>query len=142
MAEILFTDATGAATLQSSWPVPADRFRNWTPYQRPIGEGAHGLGDGQRYQYQFRTDHGASLEMPGIVNTDLAIALRFQAHLLGGGVCEVRTEDTLASVYPTCGLAPDGDVEITLEDRAMLEYTVRVTVIDVAASPVPMVCEY
>lgn len=142
MASIGFTDATGSATLQPSWPAPANRFRHWVPMQRPIGEGAHGLGDGVRYQFRHRTDYGASFELPGIANTDMDLALRLQEHLLSGGTCSVSTGDANAATYTTCCLAPDGDVEIELDDAAMLEYVVRLSVIDVSVSPAPMVCEY
>src|SRR5688572_20707461 len=107
MAKIDFTDSIGSATLACSWPSgQARRFRTWEPFARPFGEGAHALSDGRRYQFRFRTDYGASFEIAGIANSDVDIALRLQEHLLGGGVCEVTTDDLSSRVYTDCGLAP------------------------------------
>jgi hypothetical protein len=142
MAEISWIDSTGAATLASSWPAPADRFRNWQPTSRDFADHATGLGSGQRYAWSYREDYGASFEIPGIANTDVDLALRLQKHLEGGGIVEVETEDESTNTYSTCGIYPGTEVEIVLEDRAMLEYTVRLTVLNRAASPAPMLCEY
>lgn len=141
-SSIQFTDSVGSATLACSWPVPFDRFRNWVPFSRPIGEGANALAEGRRYQFQFRTDHGVRFEMPGILNTDVDIALRLMAHLIGGGLVTVNTGDASSRSYASCGLAPGTEPELTLEDRQLLEYTFAATVIDVSTTPVPLLCEY
>lgn len=142
MASISFTDSIGAATLACSWPSGAPRrFANWTPFQRPIGEGANELGTGKRHQFAFRTDYGAAFEVNGIANTDLDIALRLQEHLIGGGEITVTTDDLSSRVH-TCTLAPGTEPEIPFSDRQMLEYSFRVTVLDAAATPGQLLCEY
>ena len=65
-----------------------------------------------------------------------------QEHLLAGGEIAIDTDDANTASYSTCGLAPDADVEIELSDPAMLEYTVKLHVVNLAASPVPMLCQY
>lgn len=142
MAYITFNDGT-AATLTcypNAGHQAGQRFRSWEPFQRPFGEGAWALGDGRRYQFPFRTDYGASFELPGIPNTDVDIAMRLQAHLLGGGLCAVYTLDTNGATYTNCRLAPDGDVTIELEDRTTLEYVVRLSLVNLDSAR--MLCEY
>lgn len=142
MAYITFNDGS-AATLEpypSAGHEAGQRFRSWEPFQRPFGEGSWALGDGRRYQFSFRTDYGASFELPGIPNTDVDIAMRLQAHLLGGGSCAVYTLDANGATYATCYLAPDSDVTIELEDRQTLEYVVRLSLIN--AGGARMLCEY
>ena len=142
MPKIDFTDVLGAATVQSGWPTPANRFANWVPNARPIGEGANALGDGRRYLFEFRVDNTAAFEIPGIPHTDLDIVLRLCAHLVGGGFCAVTTDDTLASIYSECGLAPDTEPELSFSDRPTLEYTLRLTLLDVSATPTQLLCVY
>lgn len=141
MASITFNDGI-SATLQSAWPSPADRFRSWEPFARPIGEGAHGLGDGVRYQWRFRTDYGASFEVVGLTQAEMPVALRLQEHLLGGGTCTVTTDDASSNTYGTCGLAPETEPELSMENRTPVEWALKLTLIDVSGSPVAMVCEY
>lgn len=142
MPSVSFTDGTGAATVQSSWPAPANRFASWLPWSSPIGEGAHELGTGMRHQFRFRTDYGAEFTMRGILNTDVDLVLRLQAHLMAGGTVQVTTDDSASRTYATCCLAPDGEVILEGPDPQTLEYAVRLRVINVAASPIPMLCEY
>lgn len=142
MASIQFTDSGGAVTLQSAWPAPANRFASWLPFARPIGEGAHELGTGKRHQFRHRTDYGAEFEIRGVANTDVDLALRLEAHLTSGGTVQVNTGDASSRVYMTCCLAPDGAFELSGPDPVTLEYTVRVTLLNIVASPSAMLCEY
>lgn len=142
MSAVSWTDGTGSATLASSWPAPGNRFKNWVPFNVPIGEGAHGLGDGMRYQFRFRTDYGARFEIPGIQRTDVDLAIRLQEHLLSGGIVTVTTNDASSREYTECCLAPETQPELELTDSGMIEYTMRLAVINVAVSPTAMLCEY
>lgn len=139
---ITFTDATGAVTIQSAFNAPAGRFENWIPFNRPIGEGAHALGTGQRYQFAFRTDYGASFELRGVLRTDADLLARMEAHLIGGGTVALTTGDASSNTYATCGLGPDLPFPEFDYDREMREFTVRLTLINLAASPSAMLCEY
>jgi len=140
-AKIDFTDATGAATLECKWPVAsARRLQNWQPYRRPVGEHDHELGTGRRHIWPHRTDKIASFEIAGIPNTDVDIAQRLIDHLLNGGTCALDTGDG-THTYSECGLAPNTEPELTLEDRTALEYRFRVTLINLGSSA-SMLCEY
>lgn len=118
------------------------RFVDWNPIQRPVGPAVTALGTGRRYQYAFRTDYGASFSMTDIPNTKMSDMLRCQAHLVGGGLVEVWTEDSGGRNYTSCCLAPEGDVTIALSDKSALLYTMTFAVINVAASPSAMLCQY
>lgn len=143
MASISFTDSTGAAMLNSSWPGGAPRrFRNWRPYSKPFGEGANKLSDGQPHRFAFRIDHTASFEMPGIANSDMATLLRFVEHALGDGNTFTVTTDDLASRTYTCCIAPGTEPDVTREDAGMLEYTLALTVVNIVTSPTAMICVY
>ena len=143
MAYVSFTDGTGAATLEpytGATSTVGKRFRSWEPFQRPIGEGAWALGSGRHYRWTFRTDYGAAFEIPGIPGDDLSVALRLQAHLIGGGSCTVYTLDNNGAFYSNCYLAPDTDVTIELDDRKAYEFVLRLSVVNLDGDP--MVCEY
>jgi hypothetical protein len=143
MASISFTDATGSATLNSSWPSGAPRrFRNWVPYSRPFGEGANKLSDGQLHRFAFRTDHTASFEMPGIANSSMATLTRFLEWALSDGATFTVTTDDLASRTYTCCVAPGTEPEVTREDAGMLEYTLSLTVVNIVTTPTAMLCIY
>lgn len=151
MASISFTDGTGAVTLDNGTTAiatptgtngPGSRFADWTPFQRPIGPAVTALGTGQRYQYAFRTDYGASFSMTDIPNTKMSDMLRCQAWLLAGNTVSVATGDSSGRTYATCCLAPDGDVGITLQDKNVLLYAMSFVLINVASPPVAMICEY
>jgi hypothetical protein len=144
LARITFTDALGRVDFTNGYDTlaqgVASRFGNWTPFQRPVGAVATGLGTGARAMFRFRTDYGASFEMTEIPALNLAAALRLQAHLLDGGTVQVVTDDAFGRVYNTCCLAPDADVGVTLADRSDLVYTMTFTLINLDATP--MLCDY
>lgn len=120
----------------------ASRFADWVPFQQPVGPAVTALGTGRRYQFRFRIDYGASFTMTEIPNTKMSDMLRCQSHLLGGGLVKVYTEDTAGRNYLECCLSPDGDVSISLQDKTLLLYSMTFTLINVASSPVAMICQY
>lgn len=142
MASISFVDSGGAAALSNGKPAPADRFRNWKPDSAPHGEREHALGTGALYMFSFRDDHTASFEIPGIPNESMDTMLRLQMHLRKGGTVSVATDDAAARTYATCCLAPGAQPEISLSDPIELEYTFAVTLLNIAAVPVRMLCLY
>jgi hypothetical protein len=145
MASITFNDGT-SATLDNGMTGVAggvgSRFADWTPFQRPVGPAVTALGTGARYQFAFRTDYGASFTMNDIPNSSMSVMLRLQAHLLGGGTVSVATGDSASRTYATCCLAPDGAVDITLQDKVELRYSMSFALINIAASPGAMLCIY
>lgn len=147
-ATITFTDVVGAATLKNGKTSPADRFANWTPTTRPIGASSNRQSDGARSMFTLRTDYGASFELRGIpvaaVSTVrlVEVAERLIAHLLRGGTCAVNTGDVSTSAYATCGLMPGAESQLSMSDPRLLEYTLSLSLINLAGSPVAMVCRY
>jgi hypothetical protein len=144
--KIDFTDATGAATLTNGKTFPGDRFANWTPFINPVGDAAARLSDGALTMFRTRTDYGASFDVPMIPSTGassaLTVAMRLVAHLMSGGQCSVTTGDAAASVYATCGLRPGTMPDLKLTDKRTIEYTLSLSLINLAGSPVAMVCRY
>ncbi len=149
MTLITFTDTIGAATLLNAYPAPASRFSSWTPMTRPFGDKVSRLSDGAITMFRYRTDYGASFELPGIpvkhpvtsVNY-VAVADRLIAHLLNGGTCSVTVGDTPGSVYATCGLWPDASPELRMTDRQLFEWTLSCQLINLEASPAQMNAVY
>lgn len=148
-ASIAFTDTIGAATLTNDYPAPADRFGNWTPITRHYGDSVPTLAAGAIVMVRYRTDYGASFELAGIpVKASsgganlVAIADRLIGHLQNGGTCSVTTNDSLSSVYATCGLYPGTTPSLTLSDRRLLLWTLSLQLINLAGSPVRMDAVY
>jgi hypothetical protein len=138
MASIAFNDGS-AATLTNGKPAPLDRFANWTPDVDPIGPRDTALGTGIDFHWNFRTDYLASLELPYISPADHAVALRLKKHLETGGTATLTTGDGASNVY-TVRIAPGTRVQLEYADRAMVEYTLKLTVKNTAAAP--LVCLY
>lgn len=134
--------------LTNGKPAPGNRFANWVTQTKPIGDSAHRQSDGALSTFVYRTDYGASFDLPGIPVAAVAgermtdYADRLIAWLLQGGAVWVETGDAAANIYGTCGLMPGTTPSLTLTDRVNLEYTLRLSLINLAASPVRMVCHY
>jgi hypothetical protein len=149
MASLSFNDsagvtgAIGTVTLDNGMTAasiaPASRFADWTPFQRPIGPRAVSLGTGVPSQFRFRTDYGASFAINDIPNTSMTAMLRTQDWLLRGNAITVTTSDNASRTY-TAYLAPEGDVGIALQDKALLLYSMTFVLINSAAAP--MLCLY
>jgi hypothetical protein len=145
---ITFTDTVGAATLKNGKAAPADRFANWVPMSRPVGDAAYRLSDGAMTRVLLRTDYGASFELRGIPIATVGgirlveIADRLVLHLLKGGTCAVNTGDASSSAYATCGLMPGSTPSLTQSRPDLLEYALSLSLINLAGSPVAMVCRY
>lgn len=147
-ASIAFTDGIGAATLTNVLPSGAARFSNWVPTTKPVGATAVRQSDGATTMFVFRTDYGATFDFEhlpvktigGVRAVD--IAARLVAWLMQGGTCAVNTGDVEANSYATCGVMPGSTPTLRLADRKTLEYTLSLSLINLAGSPVPMLCHY
>jgi hypothetical protein len=132
MAAFTFDDGTGSQTLSCSYQAPANRFRDWTPVPKYIGERAIALGDGRRYQYQHRTSQAASGRLPGIPVSAESTMRAFILWAEGGGLFTCTTHDAESNEYADCQLASDRDGEpIDLEisfDPVQMEYTLGFTI--------------
>lgn len=132
MASFTFDDGTGSQTLQSSWPAPANRFRDWIPIPTYIGERAIALGDRRRYQYILATSQAASGRLPGIAIRDEHILRAFKLWAEAGGTFTVTTGDAEANIYADCQLASDRDgnpIDLDIQfDPVRGVYTVGFTI--------------
>lgn len=147
MASISFND--GAAwVLTNGKPAPADRFANWTEMPNPFGDDARRQADGRLTKIRLRDDFGASFELrqiPVKLNGGqrlVDIAGRLIYHLKNGGLCSVATGDVDANVYANCQLMDGTTPNLTLADKANLEYTLSLALVNVDAVPARMVCHY
>lgn len=143
-ARITFTFEGTSYQLQSDLPDPASRFRNWLPDRIPVGDAVHVQSNEQMYRFRTSWRYGAHFEIHGLgmnilaTASALTIAHKLKAHLLDAGTCSVFTEDLAGSSYATCGLWPGSSPEIALADRRTLEYALRLSLINLASSPVEM----
>jgi hypothetical protein len=133
-SSITFTDGGGAATLTNGKPVPADRFTGWTPQSPVVKAEADSLGTGQPFPFVFRTDYAASFSIVGIPNTSQATVLRLIRWLESGGVVTVNTGDASNRTYTSCYLPKGAHPSFTLSDKRFLEYTLSLTLVNVAAA--------
>ena len=100
--------------------------------------------------FRYRVDYGAVFQLPGIsahkdATTGLfmhEVADRLIKHLQEGGTCTVLTEDNAANTYTPCGLMPGTTPTLELTDRALLEYTLSLAVINLAVVPARMTARY
>lgn len=146
-SRITFTDGVGAATLQSDYPIPACRFQGWTPKSNPQGQATTAQEDSARAMNRTSWRYGVAFSMHGLgmgaaAGSALDIADRLVGHLLAGGTCAVYTEDVLGTSYATCGLMPGTTPDITLSDDRHLDYSLSLSLINLADVPVPMVAYY
>lgn len=145
MAYITFNDGTAAQLdngLRTVGGGAGARFSNWVPVTVPIGPQRTNLGTGAITQFRFRTDFGATFELRDIPLSMVSVADRLRAHLLNGGTCAVYTEDATARTYATCGLMPESSPELSVQDAGGFLYTLGLSLINLASSPVQMRCEY
>lgn len=133
-SSITWTDGGGAATLTNGKPVPADRFTGWTPNSPVVKAEADSLGTGQPYPFVFRTDYGATFSLDKIPNTSQATVLRLIRWLEAGGVVTVNTGDAANRTYATCYMPKGAHPSFTLSDKRTLEYTLSLTLLNVAAA--------
>lgn len=146
--QISFTDDVGAAVLTNGKTAPGDRFSNWVPMKRPVGDAAHRLSDQAMTRFRTSWQYGASFELRFIPiaasggNRLVEIADRLIAHLLNGGTCAVNTGDSGSNSYATCGLMPGATPTLAQMSAGPLEYSLSLAVINLAGSPVQMVCRY
>lgn len=140
---IAFTDGTGAVTLTNNKPTPGDRFASWEPFVDEIGAFAHRLGSGVRDSFVFRTDYGAKFELRNIPASKHGDCVRLLKWLQDGGAVAVNTGDASSHSYATCGIRPDSKPGLTYApDGAVPQWSLALELINVADSPVAMVCVY
>jgi hypothetical protein len=145
---LVFTDGIGAATLKNSKVVPGDRFSSWVTVSKPIGESANRQSDLALSMFKLADSYGATFDLTqipvaaqsGVRLVDVAARLVYW--LLSGGVVAVNTGDVDSNAYASCGLMPGTTPTLTLSDRKNLEYTLSLALVNLAGSPVPMVCHY
>ena len=79
----------------------------------------------------------------GLTTRMVDVADRLAYHLENGGTCEVDTGDYDGNIYATCGLAPGATASPpVLSDKKNLEYTLSLSLVNLAGSPARMRCHY
>lgn len=145
-ASISFTDAIGAAVLTNGKPMPGGRFSAWTPNTVAVGDAAELQSTGARVMFKIRDDYTASFELRGIpcdsTSGLLDIADRLTNWLESGGTCAVATGDAVGSTYATCGIAKGAKPTLKMSDPKNIEYTLTLALVNLAGTPVRMVCRY
>lgn len=145
-AFISFVDGIGAAQLDNGMTASGidsgSHFKNWTSDSNPVGPEKNNLATGQLVKFVFRTDYIANFELTDIPNSNTAILDRLMAWLRAGGVVSVTCGDTTSAVYPTCALAPGAKVTKKMDNKSDITWTLSVSLVNVAVSPVPMTCIY
>jgi hypothetical protein len=143
---IVFTDEVGTVTLTNGKPYPASRFTKWEPTQPFTDKNAASatrLGSGQRDAFVFRTDYGAKFQLQSIPATKHGDCVRLLRWLQGGGFIAVNTGDVNGASYPTCGIAEGTTPALTFApDGAVIQYALQLEVLNLADTPVAMVCQY
>lgn len=103
---------------------------------------AHTVANEQLFRFRTSSRHGAHFEIPGLGGSAIDIANKLKFHLLDGGTCAVIAEDTVGSSYPACGLMPGTVPELAMRDARMVEYSIRLSLINLSPSPAEMVVHY
>jgi hypothetical protein len=145
-AHINFTDSGGAAQLDNGMTGVAggygSQFVGWSSKPNPVGPIKSALGTGAAAAFIFRTDYTATFELQEIPNANVAILDRLIAWLLSGGTVSVTCGDSTSAVYATCCLAEGMKPEKRMFDRNNLTWALKLTLVNIAGSPVPMTCIY
>lgn len=136
-----FTDATGAATLSEWAPSIGTRLSAYVPATTPIGQRRTLLATGAPRMWRYRTDETAIVELRLIPVASLPLVTRLVAHLLNGGTCGLDTGDG-THTYATLALAPESTPELRLTDPKGKRYTLTLRLLNVAATPVPILIAY
>jgi hypothetical protein len=131
-------DSAGERTLTGAAGIV--RFNGWTPDPHDVGEDAIAVGDGKGYKWSHRTDYIASFELSTIA--DEALAQEFVLWANSFGVFSIDTADAQANTYDECQIAPGTRAVLSRPDRETLDYTLTVTALNIAATPVPLRCVY
>lgn len=109
-------------SLGSPRPNPANRFFGYAPDAARIGPRRTTLGDGATYQFGFRTDYYAHLEIHHLAPSQMGDALDLKLALLNGETVRVVTDDADSSAY-TCTLKPGTEPTITNDDDQRLLFS-------------------
>lgn len=129
-ATIVFTDTAGAATLT---PTGLGYLRGFLPDVMDIGPNRAAL-DGSVYQFAFRTDYTASIEISPVRPADLATVQRLKRHLLAGNAVTLNTGDGGSRSF-TCKLAPGTMPEIAFRDQRLADYAFRAVLRNTVSAP-------
>lgn len=114
--------------------MPSDRFTGWTPQSPVVKAEADSLGTAQPYPFVFRTDYAVTFSLDKIPNTSQATVLRLIRWLEAGGVVTVNTGDASNRTYASCYLPKGAHPSFTQTDKRFLEYTLSLTLVNVAAA--------
>lgn len=136
MAKIDFTDTVGAATLRNRFPAPANRFSNWTPITRPVGDSVSKLSDGGRVMFRHRTDYGAAFDLAGIpvVHSRPPWRVSVTINPVGGTLVAGTYYYVVTAFLPDGQTGPSTEVVVVTSGAMTNSFTVTVPAIAGATS--------
>jgi hypothetical protein len=138
-------DSAGTRTLPCI--VDNGRFNRWKMMPRVVGEVAEAVGDGRGYVWKHRTDNVASMELL-IAHDDAALIDEFIKWAMGDagagtfGLFDIHTDDTESNVYTDVQIKVGTEIDVSPPDPETLDWTLSMTVVDVSASPVPLLIRH
>lgn len=139
-ASIAFDDGSGSQTIT---PAPSvSRFNGWRTPSRYQGEKANAWGDGKLYQWPGRLDHAAAFRLDHIPYTDQGKLEAFLLWANSGGDFTITIGNIAGDVYSEVQVAPGTEAEMSEPDPELLDYSLSMVVIDVSATPAPLICQY
>lgn len=117
------------------------RFNRWKINSATIGERAVGWGTGITYQWPGRVDYLASWSLT-VAYSDMSLVSEFLEWANAGNPFAIDTDDAASRTYEACSIAPDTLIECSEPDPETLDLTLTGTALNIAAVPVPMICNY
>lgn len=133
-ASLVFSDALGQVTIPAPYP---NGCQNWTPDPESIGTPAVQYGTGQEFIWPTRRDYCVSFEFGPIPAYWQPSLDRLKLWLDEGGTVVVNTADNAGRSYTVCKRR--GTKVQFRYDRQKMEYTIALTVKNMAQASMPCV---
>jgi hypothetical protein len=135
-------DSAGERTLPCV--IDTGRFNRWKMMPKVQGEVAEAVGDGRGYIWKQRTDNIASMDLT-IAHDDGALIDEFIKWAMGDsgtgsfGLFTIVTDDADDNEFEDCQIKVGTEIDVSPPDPETLDFTLSMTVVHVALTPVPLV---
>jgi hypothetical protein len=113
------------------------RFNGFQQDSGGVGESAIGVGDGRGYRWTHRTDYKVALVLPHIAITDEDKVEEFLRFANDFGIFAIDTGINGTS-YSEVQIAPGTRAVASPPDPQTLDLSISMTIINIAASPGPL----